>query len=315
MFRNKPIVVVGSVNLDLVAVTERIPAVGETLIGTDFQMHPGGKGANQAVAVARLGYPVRMIGRIGSDAFGMQLTTHLENAGVDIAGVASSEGASGVAVIVVSAMGENSIVVAPGANAKVTPQDIAKNLPIIREAGMVLAQLEIPLDAVEYLSSICARENVPMILDPAPARELPRTVFEHVNWFTPNESEAAFYASEKNDRPGSQLPAQIAETLLSKGCRGVVLKMGSHGVHLASRRGLQESLPAFTVKAIDTTAAGDAFNGGFAVGLMLGKTPKESAIFASGVAAISVTRIGAQPSMPTMAEVESFMNQYSAVRS
>jgi len=311
----KPIVVVGSINLDLVAMAERIPAIGETVIGTDFQIHPGGKGANQAVAIARLGYPVRMIGRLGSDAFGAQLRGHLESAGVDMAGIGASEGPSGVAVILVSRKGENSIVVAPGANAKVTPEDIFENLAIIREAGMVLTQLEIPLETVECLSALCARENVPLVLDPAPANKLPQKVLERVDWFTPNETEADFYGAENGHHSGSEIPSDVAEMLLLRGCKGVVLKMGSNGSFLASQTGLRESIPAFAVRAVDTTAAGDAFNGAFAVGLMLGESPRESAVFAAGVAAVSVTRLGAQHSMPTMTEVVSFMDGYSVTRS
>jgi ribokinase len=307
----KPIVVVGSINTDLVAVTKRIPVVGETVIGSDFQIHPGGKGANQAVAVARLGYPVRLIGRLGNDTFGAELRTHLGAAGVDITGVSTSEGVSGVAVIVVSERGENSIVLTPGANFKVTPQDIDANIAILKSAGMVLAQLEIPLETVEYLARVCARENVPFMLDPAPARGLPKEIFKDVAWFTPNQTEAAFYLDDRQSENNSPAPAEMAKVFLSKGCPGVVLKMGAHGTYLASHDGLGSRVPAFSVNAIDTTAAGDAFNAGFATALMLGKTPLDSAFFASAVAAISVTRTGAQPSMPSMAEVEEFMLQES----
>jgi ribokinase len=315
MSARKPIVVVGSINLDLVALTEKIPVIGETVIGTDFKIHPGGKGANQAVAVGRLGYPVRMIGKLGRDAFGGQLRGHLNDAGVDMEGIGESDGPSGVALILVSSKGENSIVVAPGANARVTREDILKNREIIRQAGMVLAQLEIPLDTVECLSDLCARESVPFVLDPAPAVKLPQKMLQQVGWFTPNETEAAFYGAENGQHSESEIPSAAAEMLLRGGCKGVVLKMGSNGSYLASQTGLRESIPAFAVKAVDTTAAGDAFNGAFAVGLMLGKSPRESAIFAAGVAAVSVTRAGAQPSMPTMAEVNSFLNDYSANRS
>ena len=311
MSAQKPIVVVGSINTDLVAVTKRIPVVGETVIGSDFQIHPGGKGANQAVAVARLGYPVRLIGRLGSDTFGTELRSHLQNAGVDIAGVATSEGASGVAVIVVSAQGENSIVLSPGANSKVTPEDLDANLAILRNAGMVLAQLEIPLETVEHLARICARENVPLILDPAPAADLPPGIFQDIAWFTPNETEASFYLGSKHSERNPQPPAEIANILLSNGCRGVVLKMGAHGTYLQSPGGTGSLVPAFSVDAIDTTAAGDAFNAGFATALMLGKSPLDSATFAAAVAAISVTRRGAQPSMPNMAEVEEFLKNKS----
>jgi ribokinase len=303
----KPIVVVGSINTDLVSVTRRIPAIGETVIGTDFQVHPGGKGANQAVSIARLGYPVQLIGRLGTDEFGSHLRSHLESAGVNIDGVATSEGTSGVAVIVVSEKGENSIIVTPGANSKVTPQDIETNRKCIRNAGLVLAQLEIPIETVECLASICAHEGVPLILDPAPAMDLSQGIFQKIAWLTPNQSEAAFYIGDVKPVEDNHVPNEIAEALLSKGGRGVVLKMGERGAFVASRGVHGILIPAFKVRAIDTTAAGDAFNGGFATGLMLGKSPEESARFASAVAGISVTRRGAQPSMPSMAEAEDLL--------
>jgi ribokinase len=297
--RKKPIVVVGSINIDLVASTDQIPVVGETVGASDFQIHPGGKGANQAVAVARLGYPVRMIGRLGEDVFGTRLRMHLEKEGVDIAGVDTTEGASGVAMIVVSQKGENSIVVAQGANALMTPAYLDANIEILRSAGLVLTQLEIPPETVEYLAEICCRQDVPLMLDPAPARVLPPSLLRQIEWFTPNEIEAAFFVGNPS---GSLDPASIAKVLLSKGVKGVVLKMGARGAHLANAL-LSESLDPFRVDAIDTTAAGDAFNGAFATGLMMGNGPVESANFAAASAAISVTRVGAQPSMPSMAEV------------
>ena len=311
MSAQKPIIVVGSINTDLVSVTKRMPAVGETVIGLDFQIHSGGKGANQAVAVARLGYPVRLIGRLGNDAFGAELRTNLEKAGVEITGVSTSDGASGVAVIVVSEHGENSIVLAPGANSKVTPEDLDANISILRGAGMVLAQLEIPLETIEYLARICAKENVPLILDPAPARDLSPEIFKEIAWFTPNQTEAAFYLGNKYAESSPPSPAETAQMFLSNGCRGVVLKMGAYGTYLASQDGIGSLVPAFSVNAIDTTAAGDAVNGGFATALMLGKSPLDSASFAAAVAAISVTRTGAQPSMPSMAEVEEFLENES----
>jgi ribokinase len=307
----RPIVVVGSINTDLVAVTKRNPVVGETVLGSDFQIHPGGKGANQAVAVARLGYPVQLIGRLGNDAFGADLRTHLEKAGVETSGVSTSDGASGVAVIVVSGKGDNSIVLAPGANSKVTPEDIDANISILRSAGMVLAQLEIPMETVEHLARFCARENVPLILDPAPASDLSPGIFKDIAWFTPNQTEAAFYLGSKHSESNPLSPAAMANVFLSNGCRGVVLKMGAHGTYLGLQGGIGSSVPAFSVNAIDTTAAGDAFNAGFATALMLGKSPLDSAVFAAAVAAISVTRRGAQPSMPSMAEVEKFLKNES----
>jgi len=308
MSSRKPIVVVGSINIDLVAKAERIPVTGETVLGTEFPTHPGGKGANQAVAVARLGYPVCMIGKLGDDIFGVQLREHLQSAGIDVSAVQTIPGSSGVAVIIVSPSGDNIIVPTPGANAMLLPADIEANLEMIRGAGMVLTQLETPLETVENLAEICAREGIPLMLDPAPARELPPAIFQQTRWFTPNETEAAFYSGNH-----SSDPASIAETLLSQGPQAIVLKMGARGVYLADRKGqgkprVGQMVEAFRVKALDTTAAGDAFNGAFATALMLGKPPVESARFGAAAAAISVTRPGAQLSMPSMGEVQQMLN-------
>ena len=171
--RKRPIVVVGSINTDLVVRVERIPVAGETIPGTDIETHPGGKGANQAAAVARLGYPVHMIGRVGSDAYGSLLRGHLHSAGVDIASIAVSEGSSGVAIIAVAQTGENSIIVTPGANAFLSPEDLDANIELLRSAAIVLTQLEIPLATVRHLAQVCDRESVPLVLDPAPVRRLP----------------------------------------------------------------------------------------------------------------------------------------------
>lgn len=304
----KPIVVVGSINTDLVSLTDRIPLVGETVLGSDFKIYPGGKGANQAVAIARLGYPVRMIGRVGTDSFGRDALEHLKSAGVDTKLVGTSDGSSGIAVICVSAKGENSIIVTPGANATLTPSDVDEHISVIRGASAVLAQLEIPIETVERLGELCAQEGVPFLLDPAPAAVLPDNLFLYITWFTPNQMEAAFYANGKAD--GTQFKSSVvADELLRKGVRGVVLKMGADGVFLSTSEGALESIPAYAVRAVDTTAAGDAFNGGFAVGLAKGMSPIESARFASAVAGISVTRRGAQSSMPTIQEVEQFLAQ------
>jgi ribokinase len=306
--KRKPIVVVGSINMDLVATTERIPVGGETVSAGDFQIHPGGKGANQAVAVARLGYPVRMIGRLGKDVFGTQLRSHLEKEGVDIAGVEAAQEVSGIAMIVVSRKGENSIVVAQGANALVTPDYLDANIEIIRSAGLVLTQLEIPTETVEYLAQICSSEDVPLMLDPAPARELPPNLLKYIDWFTPNETEAAFFIGSATDNMD---PASIAKILLDKGAKGILLKMGGRGAYLATATSLSKSLSPFSVQVVDTTAAGDAFNGAFATALMMGNGPMESARFATAAAAISVTRAGAQPSMPTLPEVERMIESVS----
>src|SRR5215831_3247246 len=195
----KPVVVVGSINIDLVARAERIPLAGETVHSSDFQMHPGGKGANQAVAVARLGHPVRMIGSVGSDAFAEELRGELERSGVDTTRVRTSSGPSGVAVIAVAPNGDNAIVVTPGANALVSPSDVDENLDAIREAGVVLTQLEIPLETVEHVGTLCARLNVPLILDPSPGRALPVDLLDKISWLTPNETEIACCGTEAED--------------------------------------------------------------------------------------------------------------------
>ena len=320
----KPIVVVGSLNIDLVVHAPRIPLAGETIGGDGFQTHPGGKGANQAVAVGRLGYPVQMIGRVGKDAFGNQLRQNLAESGVDVSSVMTSEGSSGVAVIVVAANGDNSIVVVPGANALLCPADLDAKIDAIRGAGIVLTQLEVPTETVLHLARLCGREGVPLMLDPAPARELPNELLQAVEWFTPNETEAAFFAGAVS---AGASPAAIAQVLRERGVRGIVLKMGERGVYLANFKNNAEGDPgfatdsvaahavaAFRVRAVDTTAAGDAFNGAFATALMLGKHAMESADFAAAAAAISVTRAGAQPSMPNRAEVEVLLHASGEAR-
>ena len=185
----KPIVVVGSINLDLVVGADRIPQVGETIIGHSFNTFHGGKGANQAVAAAKLGYPVSMVGNVGNDAFGAQLRKGLDDAGVDTTRVNTVEGPSGVALITTGRRGENNIVLVPGANAHLTPKLLEKATTLLERAGFLLAQLEIPLETVEYLAEFAERRNIPLVLDPAPARELSRRLLSRVTWITPNETE------------------------------------------------------------------------------------------------------------------------------
>jgi ribokinase len=297
----KPIVVVGSINMDLVARTARIPLAGQTLIGTDFVTTPGGKGANQAVAVARLGYPVHMVGAVGEDVFGQALLDNLKNAGVDTAAVARVEGPSGVAPILVGDNGENSIVVVPGANAKVTPATIDQQAALIRSAGMVLCQLELPPETINHLLSFCAHASVPVMLDPAPAAPLPDAIWTQVAWFTPNETEAEFYLGH------SATPEAGAAELMKRGLKGVVLKRSGKGAYVAVAGGSAAWVKSFAVEAIDTVGAGDCFNGAFAVALLEGNDPWAAARFASAAAAISVTRRGAQASMPSRTEVDEFL--------
>jgi ribokinase len=305
------IVVVGSTSLDFVAGADRIPAVGETIIGNTFNTFYGGKGANQAVAAAKLGYPTAMIARVGDDAFGPQLQNALKTAGVDAGNVLHVAGPSGVALIMTGAKGENSIVVVPGSNGKLTIQELQKHEKTLRNAGMFLAQLEIPMETAEYLAEFADKNGIPLMLDPAPARELPASLLQHVSWITPNESETLTLLRSSEKELAEDQVHRAAEELLSRGVHNVVLKLGGRGC-LVAHGGKMEFVPAYKVAAVDTTAAGDAFNGAFAVGLMRGQSPREAAAFACAVAGISVTRHGAQPSMPTSAEVENFLREYGA---
>ncbi|HLK33850.1 MAG TPA: ribokinase [Terriglobales bacterium] len=306
----KPVLVVGSVNLDLVAAVPHIPLAAETVTADSLERFFGGKGANQAVSVARLGHPVRMIAKLGDDENGALLRRGLRQAGVDVRGVSSApETPSGTALIATDPAGQNSIVIVPGANGKLLPVDTAKFENLIHSAGIILLQLEVPLQTVIYVAEMGYRKNIPVVLDPAPARELPPKLLLQLTWLTPNEVEAASLCG----KPAAALPpehaAQCAEELLSRGPRHVIIKLGAQGAYLATRDGLRQHIPAYKVRAVDTTAAGDAFNGALAVGLMQGKDPLAASTFASAVAALSVTRKGAQPSMPSQEEVSKFLQK------
>jgi ribokinase len=216
-----------------------------------------------------------------------------------------TDGSSGLAPIFLSESGENAIVVVPGANGKVDSAFVDRHADLIRSAGMVLCQLELPLETVSHVLALCAEAGVPVMLDPAPAAALPEAIWNRVAWFTPNETEAAFYI-------GETLSAEEgAEQLLARGLKGVVLKRGSEGSYVAVAGGKAAWVPAFKVEAIDTVGAGDCFNGAFAVALLEGQDPWAAARFASAAAGISVTRRGAQASMPSRAEVEDFLSKHS----
>jgi ribokinase len=297
----KPIVVVGSVTMDMVTRARQIPRIGQTVIGTGFETTPGGKGANQAVAAARLGYPVQMVGLVGDDVYAQALLENLGHAGVGTAAMERTAGPSGLAPIFLAENGENSIVVVPGANGKVDPAFVDRHEALIRSAGMVLCQLELPIETVSHILALCADTQVPVMLDPAPAATLPDPTWSQVTWFTPNETEAAFYLSNDEE------PEQAARQLLARGLHGVVLKRGAEGSYVAIANGDAAWVKPFQVEAVNTVGAGDCFNGAFAVALLEGKDPFAAARFASAAAAISVTRPGAQASMPTRAEVDAFL--------
>lgn len=297
----KPIVVVGSVTMDMVTCTPQIPRIGQTIIGTSFSTTPGGKGANQAVAAARLGYPVQFVGMVGDDIYGPQLIQNLADAGVDTSAMENTSGPSGLAPIFLAANGQNAIVVVPGANGKVDSTYVDKHIDVIRNAGMVLCQLELPMATIDHTLNVCAELGVPVMLDPAPAAGLSDSVWKQVAWFTPNETEAAFYLND------GSYPELIAQELLERGLRGVVLKRGAEGAYVAIAGGAAGWVKPFAVDAIDTVAAGDCFNGAFAVALLEGKSPLAAARFACAASAISVTRRGAQASMPTYADLNAFL--------
>ena len=297
----KPIVVVGSVTMDMVTRAKHIPIIGQTVIGTGFETTPGGKGANQAVAAARLGYPVKMVGMVGQDVYGPALLENLAHAGVGTEAMEPVAGPSGLAPIFLAENGDNAIIVVPGANGKVDPAFVDRHSALIRSAGMVLCQLEIPIETLSHTLALCADAGVPVMLDPAPAAPLPDQTWGQVAWFTPNETEAAFYLQNESK------PEEAAKQLLAKGLRGVVLKRGAEGAYVAMAGGEAGWVRAFHVEAVNTVGAGDCFNGAFAAALLEGNDPFAAARFASAAAAISVTRPGAQASMPTRAEVDVFL--------
>jgi ribokinase len=301
----RPIVVVGSATMDMVTRTPQIPRIGQTVIGTSFSTTPGGKGANQAVAAARLGYPVQFIGMVGDDVYGPQLMENLGQAGVDTSSIAATNGSSGLAPIFLDESGQNAIVVVPGANGKVDTKYVDDHVDVIRNAGMVLCQLELPMATIDHTLALCAQFKVPVMLDPAPAAALSDSVWKQVAWFTPNETEAAFYLDDGSD------PEPIARELLARGLKGVVLKRGAEGAYVAVADGKAGWVQPFAVNAIDTVAAGDCFNGAFAVALLEGKDPWAAARFACAASAISVTRRGAQASMPTRDDLNAFMTEPS----
>lgn len=311
----RSIVVVGSVNLDLVCTGRRIPQPGETVTGETFETFHGGKGANQAVAVGRLGFPVSMIAKVGDDQFGLRLRRALRAASVNVRAVGTAKGtASGVALITVDGDGQNSITVIPGANAQLLPCDLEKALPQLRAAGMILTQLEIPMETVEYLCTLAGRFQVPLVLDPAPARALSRQMLRHVTYLTPNETETCALCAIPSHDLNRATVAELAQTLQRQGATNVIIKMGRHGAFVATADKVQRMVPAFKVKVVDSTAAGDAFNAGLAVALMRGAELEEAVRFAGAVGALSVTRTGAQPAMPTTREVNEFIGAHSTVK-
>ena len=310
----KRLVVVGSINLDLVSVAPRIPLRGETLTATSFRTFPGGKGANQAVAAARLGTPVSMIGRLGNDAFGSELRANLQSAGVDTAAVDVVSTSSGIAQIIIEEKGENVIVVASGANAQLTFRYLEKHLALIRSSSIVLTQLEIPLETVDYLAAITRKENIPLVLDPAPAQPLPSSLLNGVEWLTPNESETCSLLGLGSRGVPADAMKEIAEVLLQRGSRNVLLKLGKRGCYLALADGRRVFVPAYTVRAIDSTAAGDAFNGVFATRLAETGDMIDAARWGVVAGALACTGGGAIAALPSRTAIEARLAEITVER-
>jgi len=283
----------------------RIPRAGETLLGGEFFTAAGGKGANQAVGAARAGGKVALIARVGRDTFGDQAIAGLLRDGIDVSCVFRDKlTASGVALIFVAEDGENSIAVAGGANAKLSPSDVKKAARVIRSAALLVAQLETPLAAVTAAVELAAKAGVPVVLNPAPARPLPNSLLEQIFILTPNETEAELLTGIKVTDAAAA--AKACSKLRSRGVGIVILTLGDRGAFLADADG-QRLVPGFKVKAADSTAAGDIFNGALSVALAEGRTVLDAVRFANAAAALSVTRLGAQPSAPSRADIEKFI--------
>jgi len=255
-----------------------------------------------------------MLGKVGTDIFGAQLRESLEQSNVNTDGVEAVPGSSGVALITTDQNGQNAITVIAGANAHLSPVDLDAHIHLIRSAGILLTQLEIPFETVEHLAAIAIREGITLVLDPAPARTLPTSLLKCVDWLTPNETEACFLLGDARGELTAEILEEAANELLALGSRNLILKLGERGCYVALADGTRQLVPAPVVRAVDTTAAGDAFNGAFAVALLNGQDPLGSATWASAVAAISVTRAGAQPSMPTLSELDRFLESSQSLQ-
>jgi len=300
------ILVVGSSNVDMVVKTARFPKPGETLLGGDFLMNAGGKGANQAVAAARLGGNVTFICKLGEDVFGSQSSKLFEAEGINTAYVLlDNENPSGVALITVDDAAENCIVVAPGANARLSPEDLDKLSHVIDQAGFILMQLEIPLETVIFVAQRAFRSGARVILNPAPACTLPEELYSYLSIITPNEKEASLLTGiEVSDIASAKL---AAKALQAKGVQQVIITMGEQGALILNGDQFTR-VAAPVVAAIDTTAAGDVFNGALIVALSEGKDIIKAVTFACEASAISVTRLGAQVSVPLRKEIKGYIS-------
>jgi ribokinase len=307
----KKIVVVGSSNTDLIIKVSEIPRPGETLLGGEFMTFPGGKGANQAVAAARAGGDIIFIASVGDDSYGEEAIKGYKLDNINTENIKVCKGIpSGIAMITISDSGENAITVASGANALLLPSDLEEIEEPFHEADYMLIQLETPLETVQKAVQLCADQDTGVILNPAPAAELPDEILEKVSIITPNETEAERLTGiTVKDVPTA---AEAAESLHSRGIETVIITMGAMGAYLSDRAsGIRKLVPGFSVQAVDTTAAGDVFNGQLAVSLAEGKQLERAIVIAHAAAALSVQKLGAQSSIPRREETCYYLEEQS----
>jgi len=302
---NKKIVVIGSSNVDLLMKMDHLPEKGETVTDAEFFQVYGGKGANQAVAAARAGGNVAFVNSVGEDAYTPQMVQNYKNDGIDTRYVFQEKGiASGHALIMIGGEGMNYLSVAPGANYKLTPQKIDEALPVFDEAAIIVMQYEIQEETIKYVIDLANNKNIPVLWNCAPARAFDLSYIPRINILVLNEVEAGFLAEMTVETEADAEKA--AQKLVDRGVEKVIITLGSKGAFVVTKTE-KVSVPSFKVEAVDTTAAGDTFCGAFAVALVEGKSLKDALQFASAAAAISVTRMGAQPSAPTRKEIDEFL--------
>ena len=299
----KNICVIGSLNMDLVVNVDTMPKPGQTIIGSNFKEVPGGKGANQAVAMARLNGNVSMIGKVGEDGFGQTLINSLKNDKVDTTYIQTSKGATGVALITVDKNAQNSIVVSPGANFEVKEDDIDNNIEAIKNSDIVVLQLETPLNTIKYALNKAKELNKYTILNPAPAVKLDDEIIKNVDLLTPNETELEILSEMKIENEDDI--SKATNKMIEKGVKEFIVTLGSKGsLYINKEKSMFKK--AYKVEAVDTTAAGDSYTGALAVALSQDKNIEDAMDFASKVGALSVLKEGAQSSLPTLEDVKNF---------